>query len=249
MCFKPMSIGQSPIFQTVEPVGFFHPSLREGGASSSKFSSSEPLALWGGHSWVKGVLTSGFGWCSVMSKCAIFVSRNDEQMSNKVGVLRTNRLWFLSRAFWRIHEMNRLDVDSDHEQLFFSGSHLSWKTNIIIQQTKHSKTPYQWMNLSYISSRCASVSATFLTSQLQFSTSFHSIPWSIWVTRDGTIPPSSHEFPSHHHPTPRTGDSPWQLASRWGRLKTMGLHPVGGRNPRSLPGLDMDENCGPLIRY
>ena len=133
-----------------------------------------------------------------MSKCAIFVSRNDEQMSNKVGVLRTNRLWFLSRAFWRIHEMNRLDVDSDHEQLFFSGSHLSWKTNIIIQQTKHSKTPYQWMNFELHVFLCIRFSYfSHITAAVLYIVSVYPIK-RIWVTRDGTIPPSSHEFPSHH---------------------------------------------------
>lgn len=122
--------------------------------------------------------------------------------------------------------MNHSDVDSDHELLFFSGSHLSWKTNIIIQQTKHSKTPYPWMNLVlHVFRDLHRFSFSYfshITAAVLYIVSFYPIK-RIWVTRDGTIPPSSHEFPSHHHPTPRTGDSPWQLASRWGRLKTHGL--------------------------
>ena len=48
---------------------------------------------------------------------------------------------------------------------------------------------------------------------------------------DVTIPPMAQRDSPSHHP-PRTGDSPWQLASRWGdgrgtNLKTLGIHGTG----------------------
>ena len=177
-----------------------------------------------------------------------FCSVKDEQMSNKVGVLRTNRLWFLSRDYWRIHEMNHLEL-IPIMNTFFWDPIFPGKPTSLSNKPSIKTTPYPWMNFELHVFLCIRFSYfSHITAAVLYIVSFYPIK-RIWVTSDGTIPPSSHEFPSHHHPTPRTGDSPWQLASRWGRLKTMCLHPVGGRNPRSLPGLDMDENCGPLRRY
>lgn len=156
-------------------------------------------------------------------------------MRIKVGVLRTNRSWFLSRAFWRITKWIIWMLIPIMNIFFFRDPIFLGKLTSLSNKPSIQKTPYPWMNLSYI----------FFEMCIRFSYFSHItarvwyiVSWShgahlgyLWWYHSSIIP----WLPSHHHPTPRTGDSPWQLASRWGSLKTMGLHPVGGRNPRSLP--------------
>ena len=144
---------------------------------------------------------------------------------NKVGVLRTNKLWFLSRDYWRIHEMNHLDVDSDHEQFFFRDpifpgkpTSLSNKPNI---QKRLSMDEFE-RSYMFFEICIVLVSATFLVnhscSSLQRFILSHQAhlgyPWWYHSSVIPWVPLAS----SPSSEPPRTGDSPWQLASRCGEV-------------------------------